>query len=78
MQQMRMSEAVRLQEADVAGKQFTFGVREQREGEKLDRLQGLADRYANQAAMAQEAKASAFGSAFSSIAGLGAGLASGK
>jgi hypothetical protein len=77
MQQMQMQEAIRMQEADISGKQFTFGIREQREGEKLDRLQGLTDRYASQAAMAQEAKASAFGSAFSSMAGLGAGLASG-
>lgn len=75
MQQMRMNEAVRLQQADIAGKQFTFGVREEREMQKLDRLQGLSDRYANQAARMQEAQASAFGSAFSSIAGLGAGLA---
>ena len=38
----------------------------------------MSDRYASQAAMAQEAKASAFGSAFSSMVGLGAGLASDK
>ena len=78
MQQMRMNEAIRLQQADVAGKQFTFGVREDREMQKLDRLQSMSDRYASQAAMAQEAKASAFGSAFSSMVGLGAGLASDK
>lgn len=78
MQQMQMQEAIRMQEAGVAGKQFTFGVREEREMQRLDRLQGMADRYATQRAQAQEAKSSAFGSAFSSIAGLGAGLASDK
>jgi len=37
-QQMRMAEAQRLQQADVSGKQFEFGVRENREVAKMDRL----------------------------------------
>lgn len=74
MQQMRMSEAVRLQQADVSGKQFMFGVREDREMQKLDRLQGMADRTANQAAAYQQASASAFGSAFGSLVTLGTEL----
>ena len=77
MQQMQMQEAIRMQEADVAGKQFTFGVREEREMQKLDRAQAMSDRYANQQARLQESKSAAFGSAFSSIAGLGASLAGG-
>lgn len=40
-QQMRMQEAVRMQQADVAGKQFTFSVQEQREMQRLNRLAGL-------------------------------------
>lgn len=76
MQQMRISEASRLQQADVAGRQFMFATREEREMQKLDRLQSMSNRYASQAAMMQEAQASAFGSAFSSMVGLGVGLAS--
>lgn len=71
MQQMRMQEATRLQQADVSGKQFVFGVKEDREMQKLDRLQGMSDRYANQAAQYQQAQASAFGSAFGNMAQLG-------
>ena len=37
-QQMKMAEAQRLQQADVSGKQFEFGVRENREVAKMDRL----------------------------------------
>ncbi len=37
-QQQQMAEAQRLQQADVSGKQFEFGVREGREAEQLDRV----------------------------------------
>tara|TARA_R110002153_G_scaffold5296_3_gene24881 strand:- start:4252 stop:5061 length:810 start_codon:yes stop_codon:yes gene_type:complete len=37
-QQMKMSEAQRLQQADVAGEQFMFTAREGREAEQLDRV----------------------------------------
>jgi hypothetical protein len=37
-QQMRMDEAQRLQQADVAGQQFMFGAREEREMQRLNRL----------------------------------------
>jgi len=74
MQQMQMQEAIRMQETQAAGQQFMFATREDREMQKLDRLQAMSDRYASQAAMSQEAKASAFGSAFSSLAGLGANM----
>lgn len=37
-QQMKMAEAQRLQQADVSGKQFEFGVREARETAEMDRL----------------------------------------
>jgi hypothetical protein len=74
MQQIQMQEAARMQEAQVAGKQFVFGATEQREAEKLDRLQGMTDRYSNQAAQFQQAKMSAFGSAMGDLAGLGMGI----
>jgi hypothetical protein len=35
---MKMAEAQRLQQADVSGKQFEFGVREARETAEMDRL----------------------------------------
>ena len=57
--QMRMAEAQRLQQADVAGRQFMFQTREQREMQKLNRLAGLQSQaMANQqAAQAQQAAA---------------------
>ena len=57
--QMRMAEAQRLQQADVAGRQFMFQTREQREMQKLNRLAGLQTQaMANQqAAQAQQAAA---------------------
>ena len=73
-QQMRMKEAMRLQSADVAGQQFMFGVREQRQVANLDRLQGMGDRYANMAAQYRSAQSSALGSAFGSLAGMGMGI----
>ena len=72
--QMRMKEAMRLQSADVAGQQFMFGVREQRQVANLDRLQGMGDRYANMAAQYRSAQSSALGSAFGSLAGMGMGI----
>jgi hypothetical protein len=71
LQQMRMSEAQRLQQADVAGQQFMFSTREEREVQKLDRLQGMSDRFATQAAQYGQAASSAFGSAASGLTGMG-------
>ena len=39
IQSIRMSEAQRLQQADVAGKQFMFSTKERRETEQLNRKQ---------------------------------------
>jgi hypothetical protein len=69
--QQRMQEAIRLQGADVAGQQFMFNVREQRDNIKMDRLQGMADRYANMAGQYRQAQQSALGTAFGNLAGLG-------
>lgn len=78
LQQARMAEAVRLQQADVSGKQFQFGIREQREMQQLDRAQALANQYSQQAAMAQTAQSQAFGSALGGFAAFSAGGGFGK
>ena len=68
-QQMRMGEAQRLQQAQVAGQQFMFGVKEQREMQRLNRLAGLQ---AQNISAAQSARAGMYGA----IGGLG-GMAAG-
>lgn len=70
-QQMRMSEAQRLQQAEVAGKQFVFGAREEREMQALNRAAGLAQQAR---AGAQAAQASMYG-ALGSFAGQAVGMA---
>ena len=74
MQQVRMSEVARVQQAQAQGKQFVFGVQEEREMAKLDRLQGMSDRYANQAAAFQQSKSAAFGQALGNLSMLGGEL----
>ena len=74
-QQMRMAEAQRLQQADVAGRQFMFQTREQRETQKLNRLAGLhTQAMANQqAAQAQQTAAlGALGGSLMGFAGIAA------
>jgi len=73
-QQRLLSEQIRLQQADVAGKQFTFAAQEQRELTQLDRAQAQLDAATaaeNQASAASTASfASALGAAGSALAGL--------
>jgi hypothetical protein len=78
MQQIKMSEAARLQQAQVQGQQFVFGVQEEREMARLDRLQGMSDRYANQAAAFQQSKSAAFGQALGNLSMLGGEIYQGK
>jgi hypothetical protein len=52
MQNIQMSEAQRLQQADVAGKQFVFGMTEQREQQQLDRVSNQIAALKGQAASA--------------------------
>ena len=69
---MRMAEAQRLQQADVAGRQFMFQTREQREMQKLNRLAGLSTQAQvnAQAASAQSTAAlGALGGSLISFAG---------
>lgn len=66
---MRMAEAQRLQQADVAGQQFMFGAREQREVQQLNRLAGLQANYMQQQAQARAGIASGLGSMATTFAG---------
>lgn len=74
-QQMRMAEAQRLQQADVAGRQFMFQTRETRETQKLNRLAGLQTQaMANQQA-AQAQQSAALGALGGSLMGLAGNVA---
>jgi len=75
LQQQKMSEQQRLQQADVAGRQFVFGMTEQREQQQLDRVSNQIAALRGQAASASRdstaaltggigAAASLFGGAF--------------
>jgi hypothetical protein len=62
-----MSEAQRLQNADVAGEQFMFSTREGRELEQLDRTAALLGRAKQAEATANKDQASAIGGMFNSL-----------
>jgi hypothetical protein len=68
LQGIQMSEAQRVQEADVAGKQFMFGVRESREIAQMDRVAGQMQQAQAQAA---QARADQMGALTGMIGGLG-------
>lgn len=67
LQQQKMSEAQRLQNADVAGEQFMFSTREGRELEQLDRTAALLGRAKQAEATANKDQASAIGGMFNSL-----------
>ena len=62
MQQMKMAEAQRVQQADVAGKQFMFGVREDREMQRMNRVAGQAQQARSNEASARASQYGALGS----------------
>ena len=62
MQQMKMAEAQRVQQADVAGKQFMFGVREDREMQRMNRVAGQAQQARANEASARASQYGALGS----------------
>ena len=70
MQQMKMQEAVRLQQADIAGKQFVFGAQEQREMQRLNRLAGLQAQQQQMSLGYQANAVSAMGSALGALSNL--------
>ena len=67
MQQRQMSEQVRQQEADVAGDQFTFGIREGREQQQIDRTYAELQAARQAAAMASADATAAFTGAVGGI-----------
>lgn len=69
-QMARMSEMQRLQQAEVAGKQFVFQTQEERDMQRLNRLAGLQGQ-----AMANRASAKA--GMFATLGGFAGGLAGG-
>lgn len=69
MQQLRMQEAMRLQQAQVSGKQFVFGVTEDRQLQQLNRAQAQLENAQMQQAQAASAQGQALGSAFGAAAG---------
>ena len=76
LQRQRMAEQQRLQQADVSGKQFVFGQRENREMQQLNRLANQIGALRGQAAAAnQSATAALTGAISSGISTLGAGIA---
>jgi len=76
LQRQRMSEAQRMQQADVSGKQFVFGQKENREMQQLNRLANQIGALRGQAAAAnQSATAAMTGAIASATSTLGAGIA---
>jgi len=73
LQQARMSEAQRVQQADVSGKQFMFGAQEQREMTQLDRADAQMQ---NAEAQKIQAGADITGAVTGAIGGVASGLGS--
>jgi len=71
-QQARMGEAIRQQMADVSGKAFVYGQREQREMRQLDRTQAMVSQYGAAEAQARQAQNQAIGSVIGTAASFGA------
>ncbi len=76
LQSQRMSEAQRMQQAEVSGKQFVFGQTENREMQQLNRLANQIGALRGQAAAAnQSATAAMTGAISAATSTLGAGFA---
>ena len=67
LQQQKMAEAQRLQNADVAGEQFMFSTREGRELQQLDRTAAMLGQAKAAEAQANQDQASAIGGMISSL-----------
>ena len=70
MEQRQMSEQQRLQQADVAGKQFVFGQTENRQMQQLDRTAAMLGASRQAEAQAQSDKTGAMTGMFGSLAGI--------
>jgi len=73
MQQLRMSEAGRVQGAEAQGAAFEFGARERRQSEQLDRVSAQAAGARQRSAAYSSQANSAFGSALGTFGGLAIG-----
>lgn len=71
MQQMKMAEAQRLQQAEVAGQQFMFQATETRQMQRLNRLAGLQANYQQQQAAANAGIASSLGAGVTALGSIG-------
>lgn len=78
LMQQKMSEEQRIQQADVAGKQFVFGTREQREMQQLDRVSNQISALRGQAAAAQRDQTGAITGMFGSLASIGGSMMMGQ
>ena len=74
LMQQKMSEEQRLQEADVAGRQFVFNATEQREMQQLDRVSNQIAALRGQAAQAQRDQTAAITGARGSVASIAGSL----
>ena len=72
-QTARLAEGARLDQGRMAGAQFEFNVRENREQMKIDRVAGLLDQQRARAASLRAQASSGFGQALGAIGGLAAG-----
>jgi len=72
LQQQKMAEAQRLQQADVAGEQFMFSTREGREVAQLDRTAAQLGMAKQAEAQANKDQASAIGGMFNSLGSIAA------
>ncbi len=70
LQQQQLSEAQRIQQADVSGKQFVFSQTERREQQQLDRVSNSIAALRGQAAQARRDETAAVTGAISSVAGI--------
>jgi len=74
LQQQQMSEQQRLQQADVAGRQFVFGMTEQREQQQLDRVSNQISALRGQAASASRDSTAALTGGIGAAASLFGGI----
>ena len=74
VQRRKMAEEQRMQQADVAGKQFVFGATEQREVKEMDRTYGEMMGAAQDQAQAKADQTGAMTGMFGSLATIGGGM----
>lgn len=77
-QARRMAEMQRLQQADVSGRQFEFGIREQRQMQQLNRVAGLQQQATASAQASQASMYGALGSLGGQLTGMAASGAFGN